>query len=209
MGYIIFGTGGHGKVVLDNLRSIGEDVLGVMDDRWSEAEWRGVPFLGGMDHLEQIVRKYSNSLFIVAIGDNATRGRIATYFEQRGVRFGKAVHSSAVISPDACVGEGTVIMANSVVNADVVVGRHVIINTGTTVDHDCNIKDYVHLSPGVHLAGQVEIGAYTHIGIGASLIPEIKVGKETRIGAGACVIRNIPDGATAVGCPAKVIKISN
>ncbi|MGF9699806.1 acetyltransferase [Paenibacillus sp. MABNR03] len=206
MGYIIFGAGGHGKVVLDNLRSNGDDIIGVMDDQWPEGEWRGVTLLGGLDQLDRIVRQYPSSLYIIAIGQNAARKKITTLFEQKNVRFGKAIHASAVISADAYIGEGTVIMANSVVNAGATIGRHVIINTSTTVDHDCSIKDYVHLSPGVHLAGGVEIGFSTHVGIAASIIPQVKIGRAAVIGGGACVIRNIPDCVLAVGCPAKVIK---
>ncbi|SEO66782.1 acetyltransferase [Paenibacillus sp. OK076] len=209
MEYIIFGAGGHGKVVLDNLRSNGDDIIGVMDDQWSEKEWRGVPLLGGVDKIDRVVEMYPNSLFIIAIGQNSVRKKITSLFEQKKVRFGKAVHASAVISADASIGEGTVIMANSVVNADATIGRHVIINTGTTVDHDCSIEDYVHLSPGVHLAGGVEVGLSTHVGIAACLIPKIKVGRDTIIGGGSCVIHNVPDCVLAVGCPAKVIKQFN
>ncbi|GGH64382.1 transferase [Paenibacillus silvae] len=205
MGYIIFGAGGHGKVVFDNLRSMGAEIIGVMDDQWPEEKWRGVPYLGGINQFDKIATNHINALYIIAIGQNSIREKIAFFFEQKGVLFGKAIHSSAVISADACIGDGTVIMANSVVNADARIGRHVIINTGTTVDHDCNVKDYVHLSPGVHLAGGVEVGSNTHIGIGACLIPQVKVGREVIIGAGGCVVHNIPDSVTAIGCPAKVI----
>ena len=44
------------------------------------------------------------------------------------------------------------------------------------------------------------------IGIGSSVIEGIKIGKKVTIGAGASVISEIPDGMTAVGVPAKLIK---
>ena len=45
------------------------------------------------------------------------------------------------------------------------------------------------------------------IGMGAKILGDITIGSGARIGANAVVTRDIPSGATAVGIPAKVIKI--
>jgi acetyltransferase-like isoleucine patch superfamily enzyme len=50
------------------------------------------------------------------------------------------------------------------------------------------------------------VGEGTHIGAGAVVIPSIRIGKWCTIGAGTVVIRDIPDYATAVGNPARIIK---
>ncbi|KAA8756262.1 acetyltransferase [Paenibacillus sp. UASWS1643] len=206
MGYIIFGAGGHGKVVLDNLHSCGEKVIGIMDDHLRGSDWRGIPLLGGLDRLKKIDLMYPQSLYIIAIGHNATRVKLANIFEQSNVQFGKAIHSTAIIGSNVVIGDGAVIMANTVINADAHIGRHVIVNTAATVDHDCFIGDFVHLSPGVHLAGGVEIGCSAHVGIGASIVPQVKVGRGTIVGAGAAVIQSLPEQVVAVGCPAKINK---
>lgn len=71
------------------------------------------------------------------------------------------------------------------------------------------ISDYVHISPNVSLAGNVEVGEGTHIGIGASIIQGIKIVKWCTIGAGAVIIKDVPDCATVVGNPGKIIKIKD
>ena len=50
------------------------------------------------------------------------------------------------------------------------------------------------------------IGPFTQIGTGAKVIGPVHLGRDVRIGAGAIVITDIPDGATAVGTPARVIR---
>ena len=68
------------------------------------------------------------------------------------------------------------------------------------------MEDFVHISPNAALAGSITVGEGTHIGIGASVIQGIKIGKWATIGAGAVIIRDVPDFATVVGNPGKIIK---
>lgn len=42
----------------------------------------------------------------------------------------------------------------------------------------------------------------------AQILGPITIGKDAKIGAGAVVLKDIPDGATAVGIPAKVVRIN-
>ena len=63
--------------------------------------------------------------------------------------------------------------------------------------------------PTCNISGEVNIGANAFFGTGAKIINRINVGSDAVIGAGAVVVSDIPDRATAVGVPAKVIKIAD
>ncbi len=206
MDYIVYGAGGHAKVVLDILRANGESILGVMDDRLESTEWNGFKVLGNLKSLGEEENPYKESLFIIAIGHNETRKKIAEFLGDRGVLFGTVIHPSAIVGSNCSIGAGTVIMPNAVINAGTTIGRHVIINTSSSVDHDSQIHDFAHISPGAHLAGGVSVGTGAHVGIGANVIPGIKIGNETVVGAGAAVIDDLPDRITAVGVPAVIKK---
>jgi serine O-acetyltransferase len=52
-----------------------------------------------------------------------------------------------------------------------------------------------------------DIGDEVYIGAGARVLGSIRVGDRARIGANAVVIDDVPDGATVVGVPAKVVKV--
>ncbi|MNO83440.1 putative acetyltransferase EpsM [compost metagenome] len=206
MDYIIFGAGGHAKVVLDMLRANGDRILGVMDDRLESKEWNGLKVLGNLKSLEKEENPNIGALFIIAIGQNESRKKVADFLEGKGAKFGTVIHPSAIVGSNCSIGAGTVIMPNAVINADTAIGRHVIINTSSSVDHDCLIHDFAHISPGAHLAGGVSVGTGAHVGIGANVIPGIKIGNETVVGAGAAVINDLPDRVTAVGVPAVIKK---
>jgi serine O-acetyltransferase len=52
-----------------------------------------------------------------------------------------------------------------------------------------------------------EIGDNVFIGAGARVLGGIQIGNDAIIGANSVVIKSIPDGATAIGLPARVSKI--
>jgi len=204
---VLYGAGGHGRVVADILamRS-GFEVVGFLDD---DGARRGkavgsLTVLGGMEQVETM-RAGGVTGAIVTIGANAARMSKASEMEAAGLQLCIAIHPAAVVARDAVIGAGTVLMAGAVVNTGARIGRNVIVNTGATIDHDCNLGDGVHVSPGANLAGNVDVGTTAQLGIGCCVIPGIRIGAGCTAGAGAVVVRDIPDGETWAGNPARKI----
>jgi serine O-acetyltransferase len=52
-----------------------------------------------------------------------------------------------------------------------------------------------------------DIGDEVFIGAGARVLGGIRIGNQVNIGANSVVIQDVPDGATVVGAPGKVIKV--
>lgn len=202
---VIMGDGGHSKVVTDLvLASPNISLIAKLDDRHNKVfEEQGV-IRGPVSYLKKILDPEIKLVF--GIGSNQVRQDLAAKLGIPVASFISLVHPSAVISPSASVGKGTVIMPGVVVNADASIGDHVILNTGCVVEHDCVVGDYAHISPSATLTGGVKIGEGAHVGAGASVIPLKAVGEWAAVGAGATVITDIPNRATAVGVPARVIR---
>ena len=194
---VLIGGGGHAKVIIDSIQASGDSVLGILDDGIAVGtEILGVPVIGKIADYA----KYREHKFLIAIGNNAIRRRIA---EMLPVEWHTAIHPSASVSRYAHVGAGTVIMPFAVVNADASVGAHCILNTGAVVEHDNRIAEYVHISPNAALGGNVSVGIGTHIGIGAVIRNNISICGDCTIGAGAVVVKNITESGTYVGVPAR------
>jgi sugar O-acyltransferase (sialic acid O-acetyltransferase NeuD family) len=201
---LIFGAGGHGKVILDILLEAKIDVLGFLDEDKEKNGHKisGFKVLGDWAYLEN---KASLGIAL-GIGDNYTRERIYKIAKSLRHKIISAIHPMSVVSNDVKFGEGVVIMPGAVVNCGVSLGIGVVVNTSASIDHDCHLGRFCQIWPGAHLAGSVNVGDFSYIGIGASVIQNITIGKKAIIGAGAAVVSDIPDNVTAVGVPAKIIK---
>ena len=88
---------------------------------------------------------------------------------------------------------------NGIVISDQVrIGEHVTILQQVTI----GVKS-------MYLKGAPTVGDHVTIGAGAKLIGPIHIGNRVTIGANAVVTKDVPDGATVVGNPGRVIKIDN
>lgn len=82
-------------------------------------------------------------------------------------------------------------------------GVGIVINGGTVIGNNCNISQF--LSIGTNKRTPATIGDNVYIGPNVCIVEDVNIGNNVTIGAGAVVTKDIPDNATAVGVPAKVI----
>ena len=203
----VYGAGGHGKVVADVLRAARRPPAGFLDDSacGCRVPPAGLPVLDAKQWMSRI-EACDGIGVALGIGDNRARQEVAELCRCRGIKIVTAVHPSAVLSPSARIGAGTVVMPLAVVNADARVGSGVIINTGAVIEHDCVVGDYAHICPNAVLGGRVRVGPFSFLGLGAAVLPGVSIGSGSIIGAGAVVVRDIPDDVVAMGAPARVSK---
>jgi len=205
---IVIGGGGHAKVLIDTLRLLEKEIIGVtvLDAKKEKSSILGVPILG--EDCEVFRFSPLKVQLINGIGSiSSTEKRKTLYerFKKSGYKFATVIHPSAVVASDVQLLEGAQIMAGSVIQTGSIVGANSIVNTHTSIDHDCRIGDHVHIAPGVILSGSVLIGNGAHIGTGAKAIQGVQIGKNCLIGAGSLIIKNIPNDTKAFGVPAKVL----
>ena len=199
---VVYGAGGHGKVVAEIVAAMGEALVGFIDDN---------PTLQGTTVLKlpvfaarEWLALHSGASVALGIGDNSSRERAALALKQQCFKLMIAIHPSAIIAKSAVISKGAVIMPSAVLNPDCTVGEGAIVNTGALVEHDVRIGRYAHLSPNCTIGGGAQIGEHSHIGMSASVLPLRRVGANCVIGAGAVVIDDISDGRIALGVPARV-----
>jgi sugar O-acyltransferase (sialic acid O-acetyltransferase NeuD family) len=206
----IFGAGGFAREVLQIVLDINAQVptwrpVGFVVDRGNSTQ--SVGGLPVADSLEWLA-EHPETQVVVAIGSSAARRRIAATIRAASTNpFATLVHPRAWIGRHVQVGAGSVVCAGALITTDIEIGEHVHVNIGCTIGHDAVLHGFATLNPSVNVSGNVTVGEGAEVGTGSILIPRANVGSWAIVGAGSVVTKPLDANVTAVGAPARVIKV--
>lgn len=144
--------------------------------------------------------------FALGTGNPKVRELLANKGLEMGGELTSVISPNADISQFSKIGNGVSILAGAIVEADAEVGEGTLVNINAAITHDCKIGSFCEVCPGVNILGNVTIGSTTFIGSGAIIYPGVTVGNNVTIGAGTVVTKDIPDNATVVGIPGRIIR---
>ena len=199
---IILGGGGHAGVLIEILRMLDIEIIGVADPNLTKESvvHTGIPVIG----CDEAVINYSpgDLLLINGLGPvpkSFNREALSKKFIALGYRFLTLVHPQAYVSSSAQIRSGAQIMAGAIVQAGSRIGAMSVINTGAIVDHDCKIGEYSHLAPGAVMCGGVETGCGVFVGSGSVVIENLSLGDNSLLAAGVTLRRNLNAGEIFYG----------
>ena len=209
MPLVIIGAGGHGAEVAAYATDLGLPLAGAIDDGKPKGPWHVARIIGGMADLPAFCQGHERVRYITAFGSNALRRKVVRALRASGVANLEPFtlrHASSWTGAAVEIGHGTLLAPGALVTTRSTIGAHCILNVKASVSHDCIIGDFANINPGATLCGDVHIGEGSYIGAGATVIEKKRIGAWTIVGAGAVVTQDLPDGVTAVGVPARIVK---
>lgn len=195
---IVYGGGGHGKSVIDLIRTLGTyHLVGVIDDGLPHGEEiLGLSVLGGADQLESLrengIQLAANA--VGGIGNIQSRVDVFKRLADAGFGFPNFTHPTAFVETSATLSRGAQTFPQAYIGSEVQVGFGVIVNTGAIVSHDCRLGDFVNIAPGAILAGAVQVDEGALIGMAVTVNLGVRIGARARIGNGATVKDDVPEG---------------
>lgn len=129
------------------------------------------------------------------VGDDVTIGPFSHIRKGSIVENGCEVGNFAEIVRSR-IGKGTKVKHFSYLG-DATVGQKVNIGAGTVTANFDGVNKW-----------PTQIGDESQIGANTSFVAPVKLGKRVKTGAGAVILEDLPDDVTAVGVPARVVKIA-
>lgn len=209
---VILGTGGCGRELQwlledNNLAAPPEEqwnILGFVEPKADTGETvNGLPVLS-----DEWLFRQERLHVACGLGESGLRKRVVTKLLAKNptLRYPVLISRRAHVSPRVEMGRGCIVCAGAVVTCNIRMEEFVTINLGSVVTHDTVIGPFTQVNPSTNISGQVQIGAEVQIGTGVKIIPKVRIGDRAVLGAGTVVIRDIPEGCTAVGCPARIVK---
>jgi sugar O-acyltransferase (sialic acid O-acetyltransferase NeuD family) len=207
---ILVGGGGHCKSVLDSIRTSNKfNVVGILDLNENVGSFiDGVQVIGTDEDYKKLYIEGIKNAFITvgSIKSTELRERIYNKLKLIGFKLPVIIDSSAIVSKNVQIGQGTFIAKGAIVNSSSKIGHNCIVNTGSIIEHDCNIGDFCHIAPGSTLSGGVKMGKGSLIGTNSTIIQGIEIGSNTVIGAGSVVVKNIKNNTIAYGNPCREVR---
>ncbi|WP_316849722.1 PglD-related sugar-binding protein [Pedobacter agri] len=147
--WVVYGGGGHARVIADAIKLNSDFVVNFFDDNEALNELVGKPVMPYHENQAPAAK------MIIGIGNNEFRRAISHYIVHE---FGSLIHRDAMVADDVLIGEGTVVLAGAVIQSGAVIGKHVVINANVTIDHDVQIGDFCSIYPNSYIGGNAKIG---------------------------------------------------
>ena len=142
---VIFGCGGHAKVVLAEI--INDNVFTAVSFIDKAIKKIFISFNSKKYSVFSDIRNgvYDSELFgIIAIGNNSLRERLSKDIDNSSLnlKWTSIISKNAIINVNVNIKEGTFIAPGVIINNSTTIGKHCIINTSSSIDHDNILKDF-------------------------------------------------------------------
>ena len=199
---LVFGAGGHGRVVAE---------AALLKGQWGGvvASARSLPahltmLLPGVNLVNFDTVSQTATEIHIAIGNNAARQAEAEALGQ--LMLVSVVHPQACVSAFSQMGAGCFVAACAVVAPLAVMGVGVIVNHSAVIDHDAEVGAFSHIAQLASVCGHARLGRRVSVGSGAVVLPFAVLGDDVVLSPGSVASGNLLTPGVYSGTPAVKIE---
>lgn len=164
------------------------------------------------------MRKENEAVEKLTIGNDTTIGNLVSIYSGTSIAENCFIGDHASIRENVSIGEETVVGRAAIVELNTTIGKGCTIQTLAYITGDTTVEDHVFFGPCVSMSNDKYMGLQDYqlkgphfkknvkVGNNATFLPNVTIGEGSVVGAGSVVTKDVNDGDTVVGVPAKKIK---
>ena len=146
---ILIGNGGHCRSCIEIIETAGKfNIKGiVVHPKDSAKNFMKYKVLGNDNEIKDVFSKNDFALVVLAKFFSAKkRVDLFNLLKKNNIPLATVYSKHSIISRNAFVGDGSIIMNNVIVNSGASVGVNCILNTNALIEHDVKIGNHCHIS---------------------------------------------------------------
>ena len=174
-----------------------------VDDYREEGEFYGTQNL----HLSTLLKSKNDYEAIIAVGEPQVREKIyEKEIKVNNIKLAVLIDPTALVSPSAQIGEGTIICEFSTIHCNVKFGINCVVQPYCDFGHD--IRTGNHCVFGTHFApgGRSVFGNRVFTGMNSTSKENLVIGDNAILALGAVVFKDVSANNVMMGNPARVTK---
>jgi sugar O-acyltransferase (sialic acid O-acetyltransferase NeuD family) len=206
---IIIGARGFGRELYDlaqHCTGYNEQFIikGFLDDNSGILnDFEGYPPI--LNSVEDYVIE-ENDVFISALGSVKWTKHYIEIIRNKGGEFINLIHKDATLRKNVKLGYGIIIGPGSLISTDVKIDDFSQIMSYCILGHDVSIGKYCRIGDYVFFGGFAKTEDSVFVAVRSTVFANVQIEKEVTVGACSVVIKNIKQGITVFGNPAKELK---
>ena len=205
----IFGGTGSGAIAAESVRALARtgqdiDLLGFLNDLEPAGTLiSGTHVLGPFPSWKDLP---ANTLFLAPLHKvNVMRERLAVIeaLQIPAERWATVIDPRCAVAEDADIAPGCFVGPFASVGPMSTLARHAVVRAGAHISHDCTIGTFAFIGINAVVSGFATLGEGGYVGPGAIVRERRRVGQFSVVGAGSVVRKDVVDGETVAGSPAR------
>lgn len=206
----IYGSGGLGREILDLAKRINSknkkwEEFVFIDDIRQDERFAGIRCLS----FDAFLLEKDNSESVIALGEPRHRKKLFEKLVNHNVKIATLIDPTAIVSDSANIDAGCIICEYSSIHSEVQLSNNVLIQPFCTLGHNITIGKHSVFSSYSAPGGDSTFGECVFVGMKATLKEKLCIESFSAVGMGSVVYRDVKEGSTVIGNPARVTKGSD
>ena len=203
---IVLGGKFSAKITYRILKSYGNHKIIVFDESLDTKFFEGdYDFVSSRTELKKKIMNGSrNCRFVFATSSMSAKKSWIKFFNIQRYQMLNIVSKDFVTNNSRSMGFGNLIWSDVTLDYDSEIGNLNFINNATRILHDSIVGSHNFFGPNVTLLGNSKIGDNCFLGANSIIDAGVIVGDNCVIGANSFVNKDLSDGLTVFGTPAKI-----